>query len=141
MTPSDLITRLSEADSPSRELDKAIVLFLYPNASIQPYCADLDVPTVFHAEPLIDNKGDLPRFTESLDAALTLVPPTHIAESMICDVDEKDCWTAELIEKALSVTNTGLGAYHKRELAAHRNLAMALCIAALKSRSYQEREG
>lgn len=73
-TLRDLISKLEAATGPSRELDAAIVLALYPEASIRLYIEGDTEPTVFHAAPLVPNKHELPHYTASIDAALTLVP-------------------------------------------------------------------
>lgn len=69
-----LIERLSKADAPCRCLDESIVHALCPGAIIQTYVQGDEEKTVFHAEPLVANKDYVPRYTASIDAALTLVP-------------------------------------------------------------------
>lgn len=63
----DLIAQLEQAEGPSRELDKAIARHLgwTPNTEGR-----------WHRTAAISDRSiDLPRFTSSLDAALTLIPP------------------------------------------------------------------
>ena len=83
-----LADKVEALEGPDREVDAEIVKALFPNAVIEPYCADMDVPVVFHAEPLVSNKGDLPTFTASLDAAMTLVPSN-------CLFDARTLWDGE----------------------------------------------
>ena len=71
---NDLADKIEAAEGPDRELDKRIVLALYPEAIVDFYCQGDDEPVVFHAEPLVRQKGELPTYTASLDAAMTLVP-------------------------------------------------------------------
>lgn len=72
-----LAERCEAATGADRELDAAIVRALYPEAIIDIYCAGDDEPTVFHAAPLVPQKGVLPCFTASLDAAMALIPEGH----------------------------------------------------------------
>lgn len=118
---TDLIARLEKATEGSRELDEAIVKALYPDAIISPYCADDDIPVVFHAEPLVPNKRDLPALTTSLDSALTLVPKGHcLTVATRRDLPpEAFVWWADDTESAYSRCAT---------------LVLALCAAALKAR-------
>lgn len=72
---SDLVSlaeRCEAATGPDRDLDEAIVTTLCPGATVGEYCGYEDI--VFHASPLVPNKGILPFFTASQDAATTLLP-------------------------------------------------------------------
>jgi hypothetical protein len=126
---TDLIARLEKATEGGMALDEAIVRALYPDAIISIYCAGDDIPVVFHAEPLVPNKRDLPAFTTSLDAALTLVPGSH-EWSVGVDLENRKGWARvaddiwdECCEDIVSVAPT---------------IPLALVIAALKARQAGE---
>lgn len=78
MTTADtlraLADRVEAAAGPDREIDAEIVRALCPDARISFLCVGDDEPVVFHEEPLVQNKRELPAYTASLDASKTLVP-------------------------------------------------------------------
>ena len=125
---TDLIARLESAAEGSRELDEAIVRTLYPEAIVDFYIYGDDekaVHTVFHARPLIADKSELPFFTTSLDAALTLVPKEPKNEP------------SGIYDYQLESTNGGLtisARVGNSEPCFAETIALALCIAALKAK-------
>lgn len=116
----DLITRLENADGPSRELDLAIALAVGIDAK--------DGARVFADRPHPvekDAMGWIPlrHFTSSIDAAITLVP-------------EGAEWNATNIY-GIARTEVGLNFNDYGPFYGERkdgNIAIALCIAALKAR-------
>jgi hypothetical protein len=110
MTRAELIAALEAATGPNRILDLAIFLHVYPqyrDGGIAHYdleCSDLSI---------------VPRFTASLDAALTLVPE-------ICSLGLN-----RSITLACEAFVCGHDLYRSGE---GKTLAIALCIAALKAR-------
>lgn len=122
MTIDELIAALEKAEGPSRKLDEAIVVSLYPRAQFRTDEGYID-PIVFHAEPLVTQKAMLPRYTASIDAALTLVPD-GMEWSLTTLYGEA---TAEV---GLNNT-TGMHSTGRRK---DGNVAIALCIAALRAR-------
>lgn len=128
----ELIEKLEKATGPDRELDEAIVRTLCPNAIIDFYCAGDDEKIVFHAEPLVENRGEVPHYTSSIDAAL---PGENIrsvswedAYDLDGDVSGKHwvachvCWNGDVY----------CGSHPTSEAIARR-------IAALRARSFGER--
>lgn len=69
-----LAERVEALTGPDREVDAATVRALYPQAIVEIYCVGDEEPLVFHAQPLVQNKRELPAYTASLDAAMSLVP-------------------------------------------------------------------
>lgn len=115
MTREELIARLEHAEAPSRELDAAIAIHL-DGATAE----DL-------AYVLTDIEGTLrpPRYTASIDAALTLVPGRCDMISFRSDPSGSGWELGEF---------TG-GEYIKHSEGATGGLwAIALCIASLKAR-------
>lgn len=112
---TDLIRRLEHAPEGSRELD-ALIGGLH---GIPRY----DVPQFVH--------GDItpaPRFTDSLDAAICLVPEGHWWTAGDCKREKHARVAPEAIDND---GREGFGA----------TVALALCIAALKARQSMEGEG
>lgn len=104
---TDLIERLEKATEGSRELDCNVA-----------EAAGLGARRQFHP-PLLDNGRPVPRFSESLDAALSLVPEGRYAKLQISH-DHKRAWAWVEMEAG--------------EAVACAAPALALCIAALKAR-------
>lgn len=104
---NDLITRLEHAYGPDRELDRAI------------HIRDGLLGVGMY--------GDHPRYTASIDAALTLVPEGWTVAT-ICQNDDKS-WFAELREGFLT-------SYNRVALSPVKSStpALALAAAALKAR-------
>lgn len=106
----DLIARLEKATGPSLELDMAIALMLHPKGSW----------------------SDWPRFTLSIDAALTLVPQQEfLVWSLWCAIGSYSC----------NIHISGGGWSDDRTLgtsAGAKTPAIALCIAALRARAAVE---
>ena len=125
-----LIERLESATEGSRELDEAIINALCPDAMCRQDPAWEDSITVYHADALLDSgKAELPHYTTSLDAALTLVPEGwewSLAggnKNEPVQVPYASCWPDEQPFPA--------------ELDLYAEAAtpsLALCIAALKAR-------
>jgi hypothetical protein len=99
MTLSELIAKLEEAEEGSRELDCEIYVAL--------------------GNPLLRAVGKAPRYSSSLDAALTLVPEGSYAKLQIGRNHAKGWAWVELRDV---------------EAVARSTPALALCIAALKAR-------
>jgi hypothetical protein len=104
---AELITKLKLAKGPSRELDGMIAIVA--------------------AEPIpTDPAGWPPRYTESLDAALTLAPKDS-AIGLTDNPDDPDGrYRATVMPPLPAERGSDQTVYHKV-------LAIALCIAALKS--------
>lgn len=114
----DLIARLSAATGPDRELDWAIVQWIFPDAQLS-YPEGWDDPIVYHAAPLVRSKDTLPRFTESMDAAITLVPSEWM-------------WDVASSGAAWVMPDNNLDG--QIVIGGIRSPAIALCIASLKAR-------
>lgn len=117
-----LADRIEALDGPSREIDAEIVKHLFPDAIIGPYCVGDDELVAFHAQPLIPNKTELPRFSDSVDAAIGLVPDDCRRKYSI-NVDGNYCEVIFFRE--------GDGVVGK---ANHRHEPLAICAAALRAR-------
>ncbi len=122
---SDLIERLEKATGPDREIDAALVKALCPDALVSQYLASDEEPSVFHAQSLgISDRSDVPRYTASLDAALTLVeralPGTEWAVSTLYGVNHAE------------VDMNGEEPVTARDAATP---AIALCLATMKALS------
>jgi len=116
MTAPDLLTRLEKATGPDRELDEAL-------AEI----AEWD-PDEHHGE-------DLPHYTASIDAALTLVPEGWQWQ-ISTRAPEPHAGRAYVHNGELQMTGAGMArnpAYRAAETTAPTP-AIALCIAALRAR-------
>ncbi len=117
MTLDELIAALEKAEGPCRELDSYVGSF----------CE-------WHGDP--DSFGQLPWFTSSIDAALTLLPEGAAIEAM-------SVWPATT---ATGSYVTAIGTHQRKDgtrwhsskdgrwRASHAHPAIALCIAALKAR-------
>lgn len=71
---SDLIERVGKAEGPDREIDADLVRTCCPGSRVSQYLASDEEPSVFHAHTIgLNDRADVPRYTESLDAALSLV--------------------------------------------------------------------
>ena len=127
MTPAELIDALKKEAGPNRELDGAILTALCPDALITIYCVGDEEPIVFHAEPRVRNKMPVPKYTDSIDAALTLVPKGYwwsVTSSkstvdVVCGPDDGSGETFDAEELSLAKAATP---------------ALALCISALLAR-------
>lgn len=110
---NDLIERIEAASGPDREIDLAIDLGARPDQWAQ-VCHDnpASVPTQWCDD------DELPRYTASVDAALTLVP-----------VDRQ--WSITNCRSPKTVAQ--VGAFNVGSAATP---ALALCAAALKARAY-----
>ena len=118
-----LIERLEKASGPDRELDALILKAINPNV-VQTYVGLPDYATeIVYVEgkqaPLVSSI-DVPQYTRSIDAAMTLVPPQF--EFEIGSTKLLNCYYAMLV---------GRHGEHIGKRCA--NPAIALCIAALKA--------
>jgi hypothetical protein len=118
-----LAERCERAEGPDRELDKDIVLALKPEAMFQTDDG-YDEPIVFHAEPVVRWKHVLPRYTASIDAALTLA------------ADKWDRVEFGRYEKVHDKFWADLGLDGSAENCA--SVPLAICAAALRARAAQE---
>jgi hypothetical protein len=132
-----LAERVEVATGPDRELDKAIVHALCPQAIIGIYIEGDDEPTVFHAQPLVRDKQLLPPFTASLDAAMTLINWRDLREWGYSFGLETDCidqskWCARFDQQCDNGDTI---------LATAATAALALCAAALREAAALSRAG
>lgn len=114
----EVIERCRKAAGPDRDIDVAIVMALYPDIGpYQPHCAG-DEP-IFWNDPY--RKQRCPKFTESLDAAVTLIP--------------RGCkWSAGFsrhVPHSVQVWHPRETGYYEGECDGGR--AIAICIAALQA--------
>ncbi len=129
-----LIARLEKASGPDRELDVAIGL-------------TIPEPTPFNAttQVLRNGKPSCPEFTESVDEALTLIPPSHTT-SIHNGANEPETFPCTF---SISQYHDGFSAtiYYdtyptwnidRKEIgeAWAGTAALAICSAALKARKY-----
>lgn len=117
----ELIERLERAASPDRQLDLAI------------FCALDEFRAPFKQYPMArishNRAAVAPAFTESIDAALTLVPEGWTVANL--GQNDRKGWWAELREgHQTSYNQVVLSGFGLRELGP----AIALCTAALKAR-------
>jgi hypothetical protein len=121
----ELIKRLEAAGGPARELDRDIALAVGyrfgPTPSKQ---WDEDWPDIF--DPAGNEVPLLPSFTESIDAAATLVPEGYIWDVTSTGTAWADCMDGDLDQFVGSKGATP---------------AIALCIAALRARTTTTGEG
>lgn len=135
----DLIAALESASGPDRELDCDIARSLGWEVKFQTDMANQFIPYAIWGNEKKGQKGPVPYFTESIDAALMLV---------------RDGWVWQVSNRAPK-PHAGRAYIHNGELhfvgvGTQRNPdrqteectaatpAIALCIAALKARSTQE---
>lgn len=123
-----LIARLTEETGPSRELDHDIAVAAFPGAygfATSEHNRKNGHPVGLGAEARPCMTADAPRYTESIDAALTLVPdewrPEHIGEQL-----SGGRWDVELHWRDYSMDDC--------IQAVGRTPAIALCIATLRAR-------
>lgn len=114
---TDLIKRLEETTGPDRKLDFVIMLV-----------ADGKDPTEYKLNGQFAD--EVPRYTSSLDAALTLVPEGATVEMHLT---EKDSYAyVNVLEKV--ETTDGDEFVETPHSGNARTLPIALCIAALRAR-------
>lgn len=130
-TLEEVIARLERAAGPDRELDADIIRALYPACHIGPYVVGDDEPVVFHAEPLVQNKHEVPRYTSSLDAALTLVPEGWFVANFAQ-------WRSGAPTRTWAATlKLDPDCDEERHTSNRPSAALALCLAALRARLSQ----
>lgn len=126
----DLIANLEAAAEGSRELDQQIA---EATGWVVRYYGDIDQ---FLATKIRANgegfTHELPRYTASIDAALTLVPEGWRWQAGRYSIDADHC-RCELAEIG-QVGGFGMG-IKVRVQAAGKTVPLAICIAALKARS------
>ena len=126
MTMTELARRCEDAEGPSRELDAEIfIAVLWPDHKLQTTC-DLfpdEVRTGRIQEPNGCGWMESPRYTSSLDAAMTLVPEGWL-------------WQVELIGHQTKGRIGAAMAWLKHRQVEHGQAAtpaLALCAAALRA--------
>lgn len=129
---SDLIARLEKAMGPDRELD---VLIGYAvdlrgddkHLSFRTSFDTCGMKMMLEMAESYQNiwRTELPRFTSSIDAAMTLVPEGWNRRASETD---KHWWWAELREGHET-------SYNRVEIGQSPSLPVSICIAALKARS------
>lgn len=101
--------RVEKADAGDRELDAAILMALMPGCMIgfrpfRIYVVGDDEPTVFHAEPLVRNKSELPHYTASIDAAVALIERKGWrVYKLDASIEGRFCWTLKSKEPRLQI--------------------------------------
>lgn len=143
MTIDDLITKLEQADGPSRELDVEIHCALCRGMKLRK--GDFGQLLIYEPGGALWHIDDVvPRYTESIDAALTLVPDGFAWKIGTCCVSD-DAWVvpdwnsrthgAALRKKygepvSGSIWDSGIDIDRRPS----GQPALALCIAALRAR-------
>jgi hypothetical protein len=123
----ELIAKLEKATGPDRELDVAIVYALHPDIGNYDGLCVGDEPIFWH-EPY--RKQPCPRFTASIDAALSLVPEgmqVGLVGPWITTATKAEVWYAQVAD---GIEDFQGEFDHKAPTA-----ALALCIAALRARA------
>lgn len=131
--PADLIAKLEAAEGPSRELDAEIVRQSTANCvgvERGPIGGDAQhyEEWLFRFDPprsWVDSWLHVPRYTSSLDAALTLVPEGWMVELWLAQPTETQQWHSNAV------------VYYERRRASRgegATPAIALSIAALRAR-------
>jgi len=129
MTLSDLITKLENADGPDREIDLEIY-----RLKIDPDAKWFGPKTAGHVtDPNAEDYcKPLPRYTESIDAAITSIPEG--SEYYRAHINTVSLWChAEVVYESESWTKDVDNFY-----SSHKSTAIALCIAALKAHEARE---
>jgi len=123
MSLIEIIARLEAATEGSRELDAQIS----SARGIQCFVEFTDTELVHYIldRAVAQGKRELPRYTTSLDAALTLVPEGY-------DLGALTRHEGKWLAATYSPKNPYLGWASRGQ---HDNRVLALCIAALKARS------
>lgn len=119
-----LIKRLESATEGSRELDWAIHFTLHPRM-------DANVP-IGPADPLW---AIVPRYTSSIDAALTLVPEGYMVHLNIRH--GKDGGAGAFVGTDWDTNKPWFKGFDNEDIEHEQPPALALCIAALKARDVE----
>ena len=130
----DLIKRLENATGSDRELDVAIFEAVLLDAEMKQYDAESwfcesgghSYGFNTRGDPIVIWRGEIPRLTASIDAALTLVPEGWAVYEMGQTTRRvSDGWYVMLMgtEKSGEASSS------------HKFFAIALCIAALRARA------
>lgn len=112
-----LIEELEKATEPSWQLDADIQVIAHPQKSLF---------------------NGVPKYTSSLDAAMTLVPEGNYDQSWTKSTRGKgtwEHWTLYQVRIALETVEEDEDETSPEAIGCHNVLAIALCIAALKARA------
>ena len=124
MTRHELIAALEAATGPATELD-AEIIYLF----IDPIRYDLERDDGDYTYVVDGQVFAVPKFTASIDAALTLVPGGWMVELWLAQPTETQRWDSNVV------------VYYERSRAVRaegKTPAIALCIAALKARAHAD---
>ena len=125
----DLIERLEKATEPDRELDKDILFATFPRDRVAIFDGVKHISTITGRGgeawfgPLAD-RDDCPRYTNSIDDAMDLVPDGWLPEISSRHYHDGISWEVDI----------GHMIYDATEYYQHRILPIALCMAALDAR-------
>jgi len=136
MTPDDrlsgLVERLEKSSGPLRELDVLIFGLAVDLVDGKPWSdADLE-----YAASAAERTCNAPRYTSSIDAAMALLPP----HCELSEISRNVCWDDGEPEREWCVTvhqEDEDGYARAQHSAPGDTFALAICAAALKSRSPQ----
>lgn len=140
---AELIERLEKAEGPDREIDADLVCVCCPGALVSQYIASDAEPSVFHAHALgLSDRSDVPAYTSSLDAALSLVErklpgwKRELEEHVPTDkwphaVFGNHYWTATIISPEWD----GSGGDWRAAEECGKTPALAVCLALLRALS------
>lgn len=144
----DLIERLEKATGPDRDLDAEILRALVPDVKIALYCVGDEEPICFGGEPFVCNRGEVPAYTEDVNAAVALVPEGFGWNvGMPLPKFMQRYWAGVFREKTKEERDSGdihAGCFYQHGPKRGPTLkaeeyastpAIALCIAALKARA------
>ena len=125
---AELIERLEKAEGPDREIDADLVCVCCPGALVSQYIASDAEPSVFHAHALgLSDRSDVPAYTSSLDAALSLVerklPGVHWSVSNAAVKPRANVWMPQPTRPIMGPYSSGA------------TPALAVCLALLRALS------
>lgn len=134
MTIDELIARLEAATGPNRKLDSEIC-----RAAGWEVRADKKFGGDYYQPRKNYTWQDVPAYTASIDAALTLVPEGWSVQSLSQSLDLT--WWDCTLERVCCEDGLFLGSGVEVTADARPSLPLALCIAALKARTPRGTEG
>lgn len=125
---AELIERLEKAEGPDREIDADLVCVCCQGALVSQYIASDAEPSVFHAHALgLSDRSDVPAYTSSLDAALSLVerklPGVHWSVSNAAVKPRANVWMPQPTRPIMGPYSSGA------------TPALAVCLALLRALS------
>lgn len=120
---TDLVKRL-EAGETGRGIDAEVLRVFKPDCIITEYVKGDDYLTVFHAEPLVESKHELPALTTSLDATVALVERVKPGCDWILQKTEDGCDAR--VQSPDHRTDITLGAHNRAPTPAAALLAALL---------------